>query len=93
MRSLENTYFYCDDFKRKTTINKCKRCCSKSNSEECARERLAKDMEMEEQIAKVKALQNKKCDKCGSYLVDHLYFAFCPNCGLDFDEDDEEVEE
>lgn len=47
-------------------------------------------MQIEEEVTKVRDMEKQKCPKCGTYLVSSLYFAFCPNCGL-LDDEDEEI--
>lgn len=95
MGNLENEWFECDVFQRKTTINHCKRCCYKIDAEQCAKEKLKKDMKIEKEIQETKELEKQKCPRCGDLLVGHLSFAFCPTCGFpdDDDEYEEEVEE
>lgn len=85
-KNLYKKTFRCSDFNFKTTYEKCLRNCNKQNKAECAKENLDIEIEVEE----VRNLENQRCPKCGSYLVSHLYFAFCPQCGLNDDEDIEE---
>lgn len=85
-----NKKFWCEEFMIHTTFNKCLKNCKKNDNENCANTKLTKDMQIEEEVTKVRDMEKQKCPKCGTYLVSSLYFAFCPNCGL-LDDEDEEI--
>ena len=83
---MKNRWFTCGEFNRKTTPERCMKNCSHKNKEECIRKNIKED----EEIERVRALEEEKCPRCGCNLVSHLYFAFCPQCGFPDDEDEDE---
>lgn len=74
----KNPWFICGEFNRKTTRGRCLKHCFRTDKELC----IAKNIEEDKKIQKVRALEKEHCSVCGSFLISHLYFAFCPNCGL-----------
>ena len=94
MRKKENQWFYCEAWNCKTTIKNCQNCSVSKKNPMCPEESYKKDKQLEEQVQKVRDMENQQCPKCGEYLVSSLYFAFCPHCGFpDDDEDDGDFED
>lgn len=85
-KSWKNKWFSCPEFMQKVTYSRCVKRCSKKDREECALKNLKEEIEVE----RIRNLEKEKCPKCGSYLVSHLYFAFCPTCGFEDDEDEDD---
>ncbi len=90
MRKKENQWFYCETWMRKTTIKRCQGCSISKENPKCPEESYNKDKQLDARVKKVRDMEEQKCPKCGEYLVSSLYFAFCPQCGLSDDEEDEE---
>ena len=89
MRKVENQWFYCDVWSIKTTMNRCKNCSNSKKNPKCPEETYLKEMKLEQVVQEVRDMEQETCPNCGEYLVSSLYFAFCPNCGLPDDEDED----
>ncbi len=88
----KNKEFWCNDFMKFVTYNRCMKHCGKPDKEQCATCRLEEDIELDRIIDERKEFaKNAKCSNCGSdYIVDTPFVFMCGDCGYIFTDQDEE---